>query len=78
MSGNITLTGNSTLQAQKRGHSIVLYGATTTSNQPRVIAKNPQSSLTFSNIVLDNRANYTTAADLDITGAFIFQDQYSQ
>jgi hypothetical protein len=77
ISGNITLTGNSTLQ-QDPGNDVILYGASTNVSVPRTITKNQSSSIIFGNIVLDGSAYYTTAADLDLTGAFIFLDPGSQ
>ncbi|MDR0927642.1 MAG: T9SS type A sorting domain-containing protein [Ignavibacteria bacterium] len=70
VSGNINLIANSTI-TQNAGQDIILYGPSTTA---KAFTMSMSSAAQFGNIILQNRANMTTAASFDVLGGFIFQD----
>lgn len=73
ISGNISLTGSSTMQ-QDPGQRIVLYGPNTTAKTLTVPMGN---AAVFGDIVLTNQANMTTASSLMLKGKFDFEDAVS-
>ena len=75
LSGNLTMTGSAALDAGEgvvSNSDLVFYGGG--ASGVKTVAIPQSASAVFSNIVLDNKASYTTNANFQLNGRFLLKD----